>query len=104
MSGTKHDGEKPILALIDSDFIDELGAVLTFGQRKYAAQNWRGGISTTRLLSAVLRHLFAYLRGEDKDPESGYSHLAHAACGLMFCFWTVKYKPEHDDRFKYEKQ
>lgn len=101
MSGTKYDGEKPIMALIDSDFLLEVGAVLTAGAKKYQSQNWRAGISSMRLASAVLRHFFAYLKGEDKDPETGLSHLAHATCGLMFLFWTNKYKPELDDRYKY---
>lgn len=103
MSGTKHDQGKPEMALLDSDFLEEVAKVLTFGKIKYAADNWRGGIGTRRLLSAALRHIFAYLKGEDTDPESGLSHLGHAGCCLMFAFWMNRYKPELDDRFKYGK-
>lgn len=100
-SGTKHDQGKPEMALLDSDFLEEVAKVLTFGKIKYAADNWRGGIGTRRLLSAALRHIFAYLKGEDTDPESGLSHLGHAGCCLMFAFWMNRYKPELDDRYKY---
>ena len=32
----------------------------------------------------MCRHIFAWWGGEDKDPETGFSHLAHAACCLLF--------------------
>ena len=38
--------------------------------------------------------------GEDKDPESGLSHLAHAACCIMFLLEFEKTHPELDDRYK----
>ena len=44
--------------------------------------NWRDGLDWTRVSSAVLRHLSAWHGGEDIDPESGLSHLAHAGCGI----------------------
>ena len=34
--------------------------------------------------SALLRHLFAWWGGEDRDPESGFSHLDHSAAMLAF--------------------
>jgi hypothetical protein len=99
-TGIKHDQGKPEMALVDAYFIEQLAAVLTFGARKYSSENWRGGLSTKRTLSAVLRHVFSFLKGEDNDPESGLPHLAHAACGLMFTIWMTKHKPELDDRYK----
>lgn len=102
--GTKHDAGKPEIALIDSEFIEGVAAVMTFGKRKYAANNWRKGLEVTRTISASLRHIFAYLRGEDTDPESGLSHLYHAACGLQFAAWMAKHRPELDDRYREEEQ
>lgn len=101
MAGTKNDGEKPRLDLIDPEWIEEVGKVMTFGMKKYAAHNWRGGISISRLLGAALRHLWAAVRGEDIDPESGLTHMGHLSCCAMFAFWTLRHKPELDDRFKY---
>lgn len=99
-NGTKHDGGKPDMALLDSEWLLGVAEVLTFGKKKYAAQNWRGGLEVMRLLSAALRHIFAFLRGEDSDPESGLPHLHHASCCLMFASWMVKNRPELDDRYK----
>jgi hypothetical protein len=34
--------------------------------------------------SAGYRHLTAWSMGENTDPETGLSHLAHAACNMLF--------------------
>lgn len=100
VAGTKYDGGKPRMELLDSKWVEEVAKVLTFGAQKYAAHNWRGGISQGRLVGAAMRHLLAYNNGEDIDPESGLSHLAHASCCLMFAHWTLVNHPELDDRWK----
>lgn len=96
----KFDTEKARMDLLDAYAIEQLALVLTFGARKYAAHNWRKGLSYSRLIAAALRHLFAYLMGEDKDPESGLSHVAHAMCCCMFLLGMSQIRPELDDRFK----
>jgi hypothetical protein len=53
----------------------------------------------TRLVGAVLRHTFAWMRGESIDPESGLSHLAHAACGLLFLLAYELNNVGTDDRY-----
>ena len=95
----KFDGEKTRMDLLDPCAIEQLAQVLTFGASKYAAHNWRKGISKSRLLAAALRHLFAYLSGEDKDPESGLSHVAHAMCCCMFLL-GLEHRADLDDRWK----
>jgi hypothetical protein len=98
--GLKFDTGKPPMELLDAYAIEELVKVLDFGSKKYAAHNWRKGLTLTRLLGAALRHLFSYLRGEDVDPETGLSHAAHAMCCCMFILWTAKERPDLDDRWK----
>lgn len=98
--GVKFDQDKPRMELIDSYAAEQLALVLTFGAKKYAANNWRKGISVSRLIAAAFRHLFALLKGEDVDQETGLSHAAHAMCCCMFLIWTMKNKPEFDDRYK----
>jgi hypothetical protein len=98
--GIKHDQGKPTLALLSPVAINKIGLVMNYGATKYADHNWRKGISWSRLLSACLRHTFAYIGGEDKDPETGISHLAHAACCLMFLLEFEETHPELDNRFK----
>lgn len=98
--GTKFDQDKPRMELLPSVALEEIAKVLTFGAKKYADHNWKKGISFSRLLGAAFRHLTAYIRGEDKDPESGLSHLAHLGCCIMFLLWHEKYRKDLDDRSK----
>lgn len=96
--GIKFDDEKIPLQFLSTVWIEGVGRVLQFGAKKYEAHNWRKGIPQARLLGACLRHVFAYLRGEDLDPETGLSHLLHASCCLMFAYELKLTKPELDDR------
>lgn len=101
--GIKHDSEKPDMSLLSSVAMLEIAKVMTHGKKKYSAHNWRNGISYSRLIAAALRHTFAYLGGEDLDPESGISHIAHASCCLMMLLEFVLLRPELDDRWKTKK-
>ena len=88
--GVKFDLEKPMLDLIPYDSLEEIGKVLNFGAKKYDRANWANGISYSRLISASLRHINQFNKGEDKDPESQASHIANAACNLIFLLWMEK--------------
>lgn len=96
----KFDQDKLPLNLLSTEAMNQTAAVLKFGAQKYAEHNWRGGFKWSRPLAAAMRHLTAFNDGEDKDPESGLSHLAHAACCIMFLLEFEKTHPELDDRYK----
>lgn len=84
-SGVKHDSGKPRwdLALVNAAQAEI--DVLTYGAAKYADNGWRTVKPfRQRYFAAAMRHLWAWLRGEDRDPESGLPHLAHARCCLGF--------------------
>ena len=101
MSAKKFDQEKVRMDLLDPMALEGLAAVLTFGAKKYAAHNWRHGLSTTRILAALLRHTFAIMRMEDIDPESGLPHIDHVGCCWMFLSHSFKNKrlSIFDDRY-----
>lgn len=98
--GVKHDQTKEPLSLLSRTWLLGVARVMSFGAKKYAAHNWRSGIERSRLLSAALRHILAYNEGEDTDPETGFSHLDHASCCLMFARETHETHPHLDDRYK----
>lgn len=98
--GTKHDEGKLPMHLLDRTALMSMAAVLHHGQIKYGAENWRGGISYTRLISAAMRHLHAVNDCEDIDPETGELHAAHAMCSLMFLIWMMRCRPDLDDRWR----
>jgi hypothetical protein len=100
--GIKHDQEKARMDLLSSDWLEGVAQVLSFGAKKYQSHNWRKGIERSRLLASSLRHIFAYLKGEDYDPETGLLHLYHASCGLMFASELHFTRPDTDDRYKNE--
>jgi hypothetical protein len=100
--GIKHDQEKPDMSLLSSIALVKLAEVMTYGKKKYTAHNWRGGIATSRLYAALQRHLTAWNGGQSVDPESGLSHLGHAAACLMMLLEFETTRPELDDRYKPE--
>jgi len=104
MKGRKNDSEKVRLELLPFPALYEVARVLTFGAKKYDPWNWASGMAWSRLLGAALRHLFAWAAGEDKDPETGLSHLAHAACCVLFLLTYTLKDLGDDDRHKYDTE
>lgn len=100
--GVKHDLGKPRISLISRVFLIGIANVLTFGAKKYDADNWRLGMDWRRAIDATLRHVLAWADGEDLDPETGLSHLYHAACELMFLAEWQEFGVGRDDRYKRE--
>jgi hypothetical protein len=96
----KFDENKLPLHLLSTEAMNQTAAVMAFGAEKYAAHNWRKGFAWSRPLAAAMRHITAFNAGEDKDPESGLSHLAHAACCIMFLLEFEKTHQHLDDRYK----
>ena len=96
--GVKHDNNKPRYDLIPADALASMVDVLTFGADKYGDRNWEKGMAWTRLFAASMRHLWAWMRGEDLDPETGLPHTAHAMCCCMFLTSYMLRKDKHDDR------
>lgn len=96
----KHDTNKVPLELLSPIALTKIGEVLHFGAKKYASHNWRKGMVWSRLLGALLRHTLAYIGGQDKDPETGLSHLAHAGCCIMFLLEYEEKGLGEDDRYR----
>lgn len=100
LTGIKHDEGKPPMSLLPYPALREIARVLAFGAKKYDPHNWRGGFKWSRIADALLRHIGAWLEGEDLDPESGLNHLAHAGCCLLFLLTFIITKTGDDDRYK----
>jgi Domain of unknown function (DUF5664) len=88
--GRKYDGGKLEYGLLPPHALEETVKVLTFGAQKYERDNWQKvSDAKRRYFDALERHIWAWKKGEQIDPESGIHHLAHAMCCLMFLY-------EHD--------
>lgn len=97
----KFDTGKPPISLIPHDYLVAVAEVLAFGAKKYDPHNWREtGFDWSRLIDAAYRHLGAFNDGQDRDPESGLSHVAHLACAVMFLLVHERQRLGNDNRFK----
>jgi len=90
IEGRKFDGGKLEYGLLPPLALEETVKVLTFGAQKYERDNWQKvPDAKRRYFDALQRHVWAWKKGEQIDPESGIHHLAHTMCCLMFLY-------EHD--------
>lgn len=94
----KFDSNKPPLSRLPKDSLELIAQVMAFGADKYGWNNWKKGMDHSRLLDASLRHIYKYTDGIDVDDESGQSHLAHAACNLLFLMYYKEKGLGNDDR------
>lgn len=85
--GAKDDSVKSRLDLVLGSFarsLEGVGEVGTFGANKYTDNGWKKVLNAKeRYANAMLRHYFAYKRGEELDEDSGLSHLKHLAWNAL---------------------
>ena len=80
---TRAGAAKPaLISVIPTASLLHLGEVMKLGATKYGPFNWRETpVPAETYMDAAMRHLLSWQDGEDTDPESGMSHLAHVmAC------------------------
>ena len=100
VGGTKHDSGKPDLSIVPYVAIEQIARALMYGEVKYGRHNFLRGFNSNRLIAATLRHVYAWNSGEDNDPESGLSHVAHALAGLSMLLDCQRVGTLTDGRFK----
>jgi len=99
-TGTRYNTGKIQWSLVDFDSLEPMVKVLEFGAKKYDAHNWKKGLKTDQICESLIRHLTAYLRGENNDTESGLPHVGHILCNAMFLSYMHTYKPDFDTRYQ----
>jgi hypothetical protein len=81
---SKFDKGKYKPSLIYTSLLKEISKVREYGIEKYGSpEDW----TTTdpyRHFDAAIRHIRAYISGEQIDAESTLHHLSHAASNIMF--------------------
>ena len=80
------------------EFTDAYVRVAEFGARKYQPWNWSKGLNRIQILSSLLRHTFAYLRGEDRDSDSGLLHTDHIVWNAVTLVHNVHWNLEDGRR------
>jgi hypothetical protein len=94
----KDDTGKAPYHLLAPEMLEGTAAILDFGAHKYGPRNWELGMAWSRPFSALMRHMWSWWRGDRADPETGMSHLWHAACCLMFLMAYEQRRIGADDR------
>ena len=90
---------KAPLGLVPPYAMEQTAWVHKLGADKYGPWNWREtGVCASTYVNAILRHLNAWRDGEDLDPESGISHLAHIACSANILMDARYCSKLQDDR------
>lgn len=70
--------KKPSPHFIPPVAIIEESVAMGLGGAKYGPFNWNDKpVDASTYYSAAMRHLMCWYSGEDMDPESGCTHLAH---------------------------
>lgn len=109
MEGRKDDAEKVRMDLLAPEFLFATAEVLTYGAAKYAPRNWEKGMAWGRCFAALMRHMWCWWGGKgptthsflfgELDDDTGFSHLWHASCCLMFLIAYEQRSAGQDDRF-----
>lgn len=107
---TIYGAAKPDFSLIPPSVLVYLALGWGEGARKYGPYNWRENqVSARTYVAAAMRHLAAFLDGEDIDPVdagpnctagSGLPHLAHALASIGILVDAIETGNVVDDRPK----
>jgi len=97
---------QPDYDLVPVELIDACARALEYGADKYAPRNWENGLPTTQICSSLTRHVFAYMRGEDVDSDSGLSHVDLIVANAAFLAYHAAHgmcdsrRPEKNEKEK----
>lgn len=94
----KDDDGKAPWSLLPYDSLGQVVEVLRLGAKKHGTRNWERGMDYGDHFDAAMRHLTAWHRRDERDPESSLSHLAHAACRVLFLLAYEMRGVGRDDR------
>lgn len=97
----KYDAGKRRHALLPDELLEGVIDVLMLGESRYGAWNWtKGGEGNgwSRYYDSLKRHLNAFWKGEDIDPDSQLHHLDHLIANAIFLRYYTRRWPELDDR------
>lgn len=95
---------KAPLDLLELVADEQIAAALQTGAVKYGRQNYKTiDIFATTYGAAIRRHVGAWLVGEDDDPESGLSHIAHIGANVHVLMAAIAEGTFCDDRGPQER-
>jgi len=82
--GFRNDNGKTRWDLLPPDAMEYVARALTHGLTEYPERNWERGMAWCRVFGSLMRHSWAWFRGEDIDAKSGLPHMALATTNCLF--------------------
>jgi len=93
--GIKETINKRDYTLLPFSVIDDIVDIMAYGANKYNRDNWKL-VPREEYIKASLRHITAILKNEEFDVESGFHHLSHAACDIIFAAYNREKQEDMD--------
>lgn len=94
----RYDAGKLRFDLLPPDGMEALARVYGMGAEKYGADNWAQGMDYRKCFASMMRHSWAWMRGENYDEESGEHHMVHAAWNALTIAIYTSRGVGNDDR------
>jgi len=79
--------------------ISMMAEPMSYGIHKYGRNNWKGGMSWSRMLDAALRHFTAACIGIKYDEESDLPHISHGLASLNMLIGHISMNIGKNDLF-----
>ena len=86
--------------LVPTEALEALAEHFGRGAQKYADRNWERGYRYGLSSAALMRHAWAWWRGEDLDPETRSNHMISAAWHCLALYTFQRRGLGTDDRVK----
>lgn len=96
--GYRLDAGKANFDLMPPEAMLALAEHFTKNLNKYPARNWEKGFAWGRCFGSLMRHAWAFWRGEDFDPENGSHHMIAVAWNAFALYTYAVRKLGTDDR------
>lgn len=100
LGGRKDDAGKARFDLIPPEALEALASLYALGASRYGDHNWRKGMLWSRPFAALMRHAWAWWRGEKFDPKDGQHHLQSVAWNAFSLYMYELKQLGEDDRVK----
>lgn len=99
----RFNSNKPEISQLDPRFLLALAEHMKKGEEKYGKYNWALGQDYHTTFDCCMRHILAFMAGEDFDKESGTHHIISAAANLMILWTSIQMNDkELDTRWEWK--
>lgn len=98
--GRKYDSDKVRYELIPPEPLEALANLYAVGAKKYAPRDWEKGMAWCRIFGSLMRHAWAWFRGQTIDAETGTHHMIAVAWNAFAIYTYETRRVGEDDRPK----